>query len=156
MDAEGRNKTVPESEESDPGYVQLVNEPTNALDRTTRKPAESAPTPLPPHNGTRIKVSLSQEQIKSKASSSSEFESVPTTKYAPKIRLQSPIRTSTKSNRSIAFKDTKKTKELASKIICKLCDSPFVDPRVLSCLHCFCLACLNRMTDSEGGDAMGK
>ena len=39
-------------------------------------------------------------------------------------------------------------------IICHLCSKPFDDPRILSCLHSFCLQCLHREIEKSGSQQM--
>ena len=39
-------------------------------------------------------------------------------------------------------------------IICQLCSKPFVDPRILSCLHSFCLQCLRHEIEKSGSQQM--
>ena len=39
-------------------------------------------------------------------------------------------------------------------IICQLCSKPFNDPRILSCLHSFCLQCLHHEIEKSGSQHM--
>ncbi|KAL5496781.1 hypothetical protein EMCRGX_G013139 [Ephydatia muelleri] len=39
-------------------------------------------------------------------------------------------------------------------IICQLCSKPFDDPRILSCLHSFCLQCLHHEIEKSGSQQM--
>lgn len=150
MEEENLNKIVPESEDSASGYVELVDEEVTIPE--TQKKAKIHQID-PRLNGTAMKISLSQEQIRIKtSSSSSDVERASSFRNTPKIRLQSPIKSTTKSNKTIAFKDGKKAKDWSLKTICRLCENPFIDPRVLSCLHCFCLPCLNQMMDIDVGE----
>lgn len=41
------------------------------------------------------------------------------------------------------------TVEASSKLHCSLCGSIYRDPRMLDCLHCFCLACVGNMVQSS-------
>ena len=41
--------------------------------------------------------------------------------------------------------------KLEESVTCSLCKGIFKDPKVLSCHHSFCLACLERVHETEAG-----
>jgi len=46
-------------------------------------------------------------------------------------------------------------KELDDMTVCPICTEVFTDPRVLPCIHTFCLKCLlNYGKDTQSGDSM--
>ena len=49
---------------------------------------------------------------------------------------------------------TTNSKVINKAIICHLCSKPFDDPRILSCLHSFCLQCLHHEIEKSGSQQM--
>ena len=49
---------------------------------------------------------------------------------------------------------TTNSKVINKVIICQLCSKPFDDPRILSCLHSFCLQCLHHEIEKSGSQQM--
>lgn len=148
-------KIVPESEDSDPGYVQLREDvaETTTVKNTDEKPSEE-PFKFPVQSGSsKIKISLSQEQLKIKTkplppASSNSPSTSSKDKLNRRVSLQTPIKQ--KGNyKSIPVKESNNAKDWTGKVICKLCSKPFVEPRVLACLHSFCLECLQKRMDSD-------
>lgn len=152
MDSVDLFKIVPESEDS--GYVRLREDPVNHKqdDKKTRR---NSTIPVPSAGVSKLRISLSQEQLKiNKPSSDTTQKPTPIQpnkdKHLRRVSLQSPIKQHTRfTNNSQKSITAKEAPNWSSKIICKLCDKPFSDPRVLACLHTFCLACLQKRLDSD-------
>lgn len=156
MDPSDLYKIVPESEDSDPGYVQLREDVAEKTTVKNNEEKSSVELKFPTQSeSSKIKISLSQEQLKIKsklfppATSNSPFTSSSSKdKSSRRVSLQTPIKQKG-NNKSIPVKESNNSKDWTGKVICKLCSKPFSDPRVLSCLHSFCLECLQKRMDSD-------
>lgn len=156
MDSRDLYKIIAEPEDSDAGgYVQLREE-SSTKPLEGKSPVQSFPLPVQSESGSKLKISLSQEQLRIKLSNSESLVKTASSKekYPRKVSLQSPIKIKINKNppaarKSITAKEGGKSKDLSLRITCKLCDNPFVDPRILSCLHTFCLGCIQKRIDLD-------
>lgn len=158
MDSSELNKIVPETEDSNHGYVPLgdVLKP----DPVDDKPAVQI-FQFPAPSDSKLKVSLSQEQLRIKknatvvaSDSNNEQPKSSKDKLLRRVSLQSPIEQRVikkpATNKSINPKESSNNpKDLSLKINCGLCAKPFVDARVLACLHSFCLTCIQKRMDVD-------
>lgn len=169
MDSVDLNKIEPASGEPlNPGYVQLPEGTASKTIGSTSPVHRSVNVfqfPGPSDSGAKIKISLSQEQlkIKSRQQPVQNLEVVNKPLHsgessARKVSLQSPIKQKpeyTSIHKSMQSKEANSARDWASKTNCKLCGGQFVDPRVLSCLHTFCMTCLQKRMDLDS-DALRK
>ena len=51
----------------------------------------------------------------------------------------------------MAAKSSDSLKKLEEELTCSICTDQFTNPKTLSCLHSFCQACLERLTDYNNG-----
>lgn len=161
-----------EGEESDHGYVKLRDDSLAAQVLVKKNEPNLFQFPSPPQspqlasaNPPKMKISLSQEQLKVKTSALNKQGSLKDKLGQRKVSLQSPVKvkvkhtllqppahqsmTNNSHNKSITKEAANNSRDWSRRIICQLCNKPFVDPRVLSCLHTFCLLCLQRKMDYE-------
>lgn len=129
-------------ENSNPGYGQFVEvnkEQTQSITRVSK---------IPQKTSSMIMLNISREQLKGKASSSG-LVTLAAARGAGCSELRKPIPSSTTKLTTKIPLPNKKCHLNEIRIICKLCGNVFLDPRVLSCLHSFCMGCIIKISNSN-------
>lgn len=146
---------VPESEDSDPGYVQLVVQSVATLIANKSQLKVAEVPAIADGSTSKMEIILAKDQLQLRRNSPEPavlsnilpLPSASRNEFARKVTVHSPIKP------KLSFSHNK---DWSLKINCQFCDKPYVDPRLLSCLHSFCLGCLTKLTTEGVNEASSK